>query len=93
MKAVWHNFVLAESEHVVMLEGSYYFPPESVHNEYLKKSFIKTACPWKGEASYYDVVVEESVNKEAAWYYANPKKEASEIKDYVAFWKGVKVIH
>ena len=92
MKAVWHDFVLAESESPIMLEGNYYFPPESIHDEYLRKSFVKTTCPWKGEASYYDVVVGSDVNKEAAWYYADPKKDAKEIKNYVAFWKGVKIL-
>ena len=93
MKAVWHNSVLAESDDTIVLEGNYYFPPDSIHNEYFKKSFIKTSCPWKGEASYFDLVVNEDVNKEAAWTYVNPKDQAKKIKNYVAFWKGVKIVH
>lgn len=93
MKAVWHNYVLAESDKTIEVEGNTYFPPESIRDEYLRKSYITTSCPWKGQASYYDIVVEEDVNREAAWYYAEPKKEARSIKGYVAFWKGVKIVH
>lgn len=91
MKAVWKDTVLAESDETIVVEGNHYFPPESVNKEYLHESDHQTRCPWKGFASYYDVVVEGDVNKNAAWYYPEPKEVASQIKDYVAFWHGVKV--
>ena len=91
MKATWNNEVLAESNDTVVVEGNHYFPPESVKQQRFQKSSTHTTCPWKGEASYYDVVVDGNVNKDAAWYYPNPKPAAAEIKDRVAFWRGVKV--
>jgi uncharacterized protein (DUF427 family) len=91
MKAVWRNTVLAQSDNTILVEGNHYFPPESVSRGYLRESDTHTTCSWKGEASYYDVVVDGEINKDAAWYYPGPKEAAKQIKDYVAFWKGVKV--
>lgn len=91
VKAVWKDTVIAESDDVEVVEGNVYFPPSSVHREYLKDSHYHTTCPWKGFASYYDVVVKGEVNKDAAWYYADPKSEAQKIKGHVAFWKGVEI--
>jgi uncharacterized protein (DUF427 family) len=50
-----------------------------------------TVCPWKGTASYYDVVVDGQTNKDAAWYYPEPQDAASQIKNHVAFWHGVRI--
>jgi len=91
LKAIWNNEVIAESDDTVVVEGNHYFPPSSVNNEYLVESSTLTVCPWKGEANYYDIVVGDNVNKDGAWYYPDPKTEAAEIKDHVAFWRGVKV--
>ena len=91
MRAVWQNTVLAESEDTVVVEGNHYFPPDSTRSEYFRPSDTHTTCPWKGEASYYDVVVDGRVNKDAAWYYSEPKEAAAQIKGRVAFWKGVRV--
>lgn len=91
MKAVWNNATVAESDQTVVVEGNDYFPPGSVNRQYLQESSKHTTCPWKGEASYYDVVVDGQVNKDAAWYYPQPKPAAAEIKDHVAFWRGVQV--
>lgn len=91
MKAIWNNEVIAESDDTVIVEGNHYFPPSSVNNEYLVESSTLTVCPWKGEANYYDIVVGDNVNKDGAWYYPDPKTEAAEIKDHVAFWRGVQV--
>ena len=91
MKAIWNDAVLAESPHTVIVEGNHYFPGESIKNEYFHKSSTQTTCHWKGEASYFDVVVNGKTNKDAAWYYAEPSEAAREIKGYVAFWKGVQV--
>ena len=91
MKAVWNNEIIAQSEETVVVEGNHYFPPSSINIEFLVESTTTTVCPWKGEASYYDIVVGDSVNKDGAWYYPAPKAEASEIKDHVAFWRGVQV--
>ncbi|MFQ5993323.1 MAG: DUF427 domain-containing protein [Nitrospiraceae bacterium] len=90
-KAIWNGAVLAESDQCQVVEGNSYFPPESINRQYFKESTKHTTCPWKGEASYYDIVVEGQVNKEAAWYYPSPKEAARHITDYVAFWKGVTV--
>lgn len=91
MRAMWHNTVLAESNDTVVVEGNHYFPPDSIRSEYLRESAKHTTCPWKGKASYYDVVVGDEVNKDAAWYYPEPKDAAKNIEGHVAFWKGVKV--
>lgn len=91
MKAIQNNEIIAESEETKVVEGNHYFPPSSVNNEYLVESSTLTVCPWKGEASYYDIVIGDNVNKDGAWYYPDPKPEASEIKDHVAFWRGVQI--
>ncbi len=83
--------VIAESDATVQLEGNSYFPADSVNNGYLKSSQHQTVCPWKGTASYYDIVVDGETNKDAAWYYPEPKDAAKEIKGMVAFWKGVEI--
>lgn len=91
MKATWHGAVLAESDDTVVVEGNHYFPVESINREHFKESDSHTTCPWKGVASYYDVIVDGEINKDAAWYYPTPKDEARQVKDRVAFWRGVKV--
>ncbi len=91
MKAIWNEKLIASSDNTVPVEGNSYFPVESVNSKYLRKSDTQTICPWKGTASYYDVVVEGEENKDAAWYYADPKPAASKIKGHIAFWKGVDV--
>ena len=91
MKATWKDAVLAESADTVVVEGNHYFPAESLNRQHFRESNTHSVCPWKGEASYYDVVVDGEINKDAAWYYPEPKEAAKEIKDRVAFWKGVRV--
>lgn len=91
MKAIWNGKVIAESDQTVVVEGNHYFPAESIYKEFFQSSQTHTTCPWKGVASYYTLAVDNSQNKDAAWYYPEPKEAASQIKDYVAFWKGVKV--
>ena len=88
-KAVWNNTVLAESDSTIIIEGNHYFPPESVNKAYLRPSDQHTTCVWKGVASYYDVEADGQINRAAAWYYPDPKSAASQIRGYVAFWKGV----
>ncbi len=90
-KATWEGQMLAESNNTVEVEGNQYFPPESVKKENLQPSDHTTICPWKGTAHYYHVVVNGKTNPNAAWYYPEPSAAAREIKDRVAFWKGVKV--
>lgn len=91
MKATWNNQTIAESNDTIVIENNHYFPASSIKNEFFKTSNKHTTCPWKGEASYYTLEVNGQRNEDAAWFYPNPKDAASEIKDYVAFWKGVKV--
>ena len=90
MKAIWHNEVLAESNDTIVVEGNHYFPPDAINREYFRQSDTHTTCPWKGKASYYDIVVNGNVNKDAAWYYPESKEAARQIKDYIAFWRGVR---
>jgi uncharacterized protein (DUF427 family) len=90
-KAWWNGEVIAESNDTVVVEGNQYFPPQSVRSDYLRPSNTHTECPWKGTASYYHVEVDGQRNADAAWYYPDPKAAAGQIKDYIAFWRGVKV--
>ncbi|MEM8804821.1 MAG: DUF427 domain-containing protein [Cyanobacteria bacterium P01_G01_bin.38] len=90
-KAIWNGAVLAESDRCEVVEGNQYFPPDAIKQEYFKPSSTHTTCPWKGQASYYTLEVDGQENKDAAWYYPEPKDAASNIKGYVAFWRGVKV--
>ncbi len=90
-KAVWNGAVLAESDETIVVEGNHYFPPESINRDYFADSTNHSRCYWKGQASYYDVVVNGDSNSDAAWYYPDPSQAANEIKDYVAFWRGVTV--
>lgn len=91
MKATWKGTVLAESDETVVVEGNHYFPADSIKREHFRESATHTTCSWKGVASYYDVLVGDEVNADAAWYYPEPKEAAKEIKDRVAFWRGVRV--
>jgi len=91
VRATWNNAIIAESDDTVVVEGNHYFPPNSVRQEYLQSSDTHTHCPWKGDASYYSLFVDGETNKDAAWYYPEPKPAAAEIKDRVAFWRGVKI--
>lgn len=90
-KAIWEGAVLAQSDQTVEVEGNQYFPPDTINQEHFAPSETHTTCPWKGKASYYDVLVDGKKNEDAAWYYPEPKPAASQIKGYVAFWRGVKV--
>ena len=91
MKAIWNNQIIAESNDTVVVEGNHYFPPNTIKKEYLQPSDTHTTCPWKGLASYYNLQVDGKTNKDAAWFYPQPKEAANQIKDHIAFWKGVKV--
>ena len=92
MKAMWKDTIIADSDATLILEGNYYFPPDSLQRQYLAISPASTQCPWKGMASYLDIIVDDQVNADAAWYYPDPTPEASNIKNYVAFCKDVEVI-
>jgi uncharacterized protein (DUF427 family) len=89
MRVTRNNLVLAESDNTIVVEGNHYFPPDSVNWEYFQKSDTHTTCPWKGEASYYNIVINEEVESNAAWYYPEPKEAANQIKNHVAFYRGV----
>ena len=92
-KATWNGAVLAESDSakVQIVESNVYFPPEAVNRAFFMDSQTHTVCPWKGTASYYDLIVDGKTNKDAAWYYPDTKDAAKHVKGYVAFWKGVSV--
>ena len=90
-KAIWNGAVVAESDSYEVVEGNVYFPPDAVNRAYLQSSDTHTHCGWKGIASYYDIVVDGQVNKDAAWFYPEIKPAAAQIKGFVAFWRGVVV--
>ena len=89
MKAIWNDQIIAQSDDTVIVEGNHYFPESSINRALIKTSDTTTVCPWKGTANYYHLLVNGKTNPDAAWYYLNPKAEAAEIKDRVAFWKDV----
>jgi uncharacterized protein (DUF427 family) len=89
MKAIWKGAVLAESEDTVVVEGNHYFPADSIDPAYFEASETRTTCPWKGVAGYYSIVVNGAKNRDAAWFYPDPKPAAAQIKNRVAFWRGV----
>ncbi|MEM8601935.1 MAG: DUF427 domain-containing protein [Bacteroidota bacterium] len=91
MKATWNDATLADSNDTVVVEGNHYFPADALDRAHFEASGHTTRCPWKGTAHYYHVVVDGKRNENAAWYYPEPKPAAAEIKDRVAFWKGVRV--
>ena len=91
MKATWNGTTIAESDDTIVVEGNHYFPPDSINRDYLEASDNTSRCPWKGLASYYSIAVDGEVNEDAAWYYPEPSEAARQIKDHVAFWKGVVV--
>lgn len=91
MRAKWNGATVAESDETVIVEGNHYFPPDAVKREFIRESATHTTCPWKGQASYYSIEVDGSVNVDAAWYYPSPRDAARNIQDYVAFWRGVDV--
>ncbi|ADL02454.1 hypothetical protein MMB232_03056 [Brevundimonas subvibrioides] len=89
--ATWNGVEIARSDDTVVVEGNHYFPRDAVNPEVLKPSTTSSVCPWKGTASYHSVVVDGKENTDAAWFYSDPKSAAAEIKDRIAFWKGVEV--
>ncbi|HEY9828202.1 MAG TPA: DUF427 domain-containing protein [Stenomitos sp.] len=91
-KAIWQDQVLAQSDRCEVVEGNYYFPPDAIDSQYFEASSTHTTCPWKGVASYYNIVVNGQVNRDAAWYYPQTKDAAKNIEGYVAFWRGVQVL-
>lgn len=91
MRAIWNGAVLAQSDDTVVVEGNHYFPPEALVREHFRPSDHHTHCGWKGTCSYYDVVVGEAVNENAAWYYPETTPEADHVRGRVAFWHGVQV--
>jgi uncharacterized protein (DUF427 family) len=92
MKAVWNGTTIAESDDTVVVEGNHYFPRDAVNSDHLQDSGHTSVCPWKGTANYYSIVVDGESNANAAWYYAEPKDAAREIRGRVAFWRGVVVV-
>ena len=92
MKAIWNGAVLAESDDTITIEGNHYFPADSINKEFFQPSDTRTHCPWKGAAGYYSISANGETNKDAAWFYPEPKAAAKEIANHVAFWKGVQIV-
>ncbi len=90
-QAIWNGAVIADSDDTVVVEGNHYFPRDAVDPAVLRPSSTTTVCPWKGTASYHSLVVDGKENKDAAWFYPEPKSAAADIRDRIAFWKGVEV--
>jgi len=93
MKAIWRNEIIAQSNETLIVEDNHYFPNEAVNKKFLRKNNTTTHCHWKGTASYYDIVVGDKVNESAAWYYPEPLTAAENIRDRIAFWKGIEVVN
>jgi uncharacterized protein (DUF427 family) len=91
-KAIWNGKVVAESEVFETVEGNIYFPPEALKREYFSETDHSSICPWKGTAGYFSLTVDGKTNENAAWIYRDPKPAAANIKDHVAFWRGVEVV-
>ena len=91
MRASWNGETIAESDETRVVEGNYYFPPQSLRRAFIRESKTTSRCPWKGIASYYTPEVNGALNVDAAWYYSEPLPAAGEIAGYIAFWKGVEV--
>ena len=91
MKAIYNGEIIAESNDTIVIEGNHYFPPSSFKKDFFKQSSTHYTCPWKGLASYYTIKVNGTTNTDAAWFYPNPSDKATEIKDHVAFWKGIEI--
>ncbi len=92
MKAIWNGETIASSDDTVVVDGNHYFPADSLERRYMRESDTTSICPWKGTASYYDVLVADEVNSDAAWFYPEPKEAAEQIRGHVAFWRGVEVV-
>ena len=91
MKAIWQGTVIADSDDTEMVEGNYYFPLSATKQAYLEESDTRTNCPWKGVASYFNVIVNGERNDDAAWWYPEPKPGAKQVKDRIAYWNGIEV--
>ena len=91
MKALWNDTIIAESNNTVVIEGNHYFPHDSIKKEYFKESQLHSTCPWKGEASYYSLEVDGKINQDAAWFYPEVSELAKDIKNHVAFWRGITI--
>jgi uncharacterized protein (DUF427 family) len=92
MKAIWNGQVVAESDDTVVVEGNHYFPVSTLQQDLIRDSSKTTYCPWKGTAHYYTLDVDGKQNTDAVWYYPDPKPKAKQIRDRVAFWRGVEVV-
>ncbi len=92
MKAIWNNKIIAESNDTVVIENNHYFPHDSINKEFFEQSDLHSVCPWKGKASYYTLEVDGKQNRDAAWFYPEASEQAKDIKNYVAFWRGVQVV-
>ncbi len=92
MKAIWNGAVIAESNDTIIIEGNHYFPPNSIKKELFSETDTSTSCFWKGKANYYTITVDGKENKDAAWYYPEPTEAVGDIKNYLAFWRGVEVV-
>ena len=90
-RALWNGATIADSDVFEIVEGNVYFPASAIKSEYFRDSATHTTCSWKGVASYYNVVVNDQTNPDAAWFYPAPQDAAKQIKDHVAFWKGVSI--
>lgn len=91
MRAIWKNTVIAQSDDVEEIDGNFYFPLDSIKKNYFIESSTKSSCPWKGQASYFHILIDGEVNEDAAWYYSGEESKVAILKDRVAFWKGVEL--
>lgn len=90
-EAWWNGVRIAQSDDIVTVERNAYFPADAVDSAVLRPSATTSHCGWKGTAHYHSIVVGGAENRDAAWYYPEPKSAAAEIKGRIAFWKGVEI--
>lgn len=91
-RAMWNGAVIAESDDFEVVDGYTYFPADAVDRRLVRDSDHRSVCPWKGTASYYDIVVDGEVNSSAAWCYRDPSPRAAPlVGGRIAFWHGVTI--
>lgn len=83
--------ILASSENsphkVYIVDGHWYFHPEQVNLDYIKKAERFWNCPDKGcKAFWYDLEAADLQVQNVAWVYPDPKSEFSDIAGYIGFW-------
>jgi len=65
----------------------YYFPLDDVSQDYLEKTDFQTHCPFKGNASYWNLRVGDKFEENAVWGYEDPYSDGEELRGLVSFYQ------